>query len=218
MTPKRRAIAGGLAAVVLGGGVTTALLIGPSSTSAASTPSTEPPTSAPESDEGTAAEPEVSLSIGLDADALLDALVESGVITQEQADTIGDQLAESAPEGIPDIRVFPGFPDEMFSFPIEPAFPRDMVPPGRVFGRGFGFDLESVADAIGIDESELRQQLIEGDSIAEIAEANGVDPQTVIDALVADYTERVTDLVQGGDEQAPDSTEPTESPETTTSV
>jgi hypothetical protein len=215
MTPKRRAIASGLAAVVLGGGVTTALLIGPGSTSAASTPSTEPPASSSELGESTA-EPEVNLSIGLDADALLDALVDNGVITQEQADTIADQLAESAPEGIPDIRVFPGFPDEMFSFPIEPAFPRDM--PGRVFGGRFGVNLETVADAIGIDESDLREQLFAGDSIAEIAEANGVDPQAVIDALVADYTERVTQLVQGGDDQATDSTETTEVPETTTSV
>ena len=33
--------------------------------------------------------------------------------------------------------------------------------------------------------------------MAEVAEANGVDPQVVIDALVADYSERVTAWIEG---------------------
>ncbi len=54
-----------------------------------------------------------------------------------------------------------------------------------------------IADAIGIDVETLREELRTGATVAEIAEANGVDPQVVIDALVADYTERVTAWIEG---------------------
>ena len=54
-----------------------------------------------------------------------------------------------------------------------------------------------IAEAIGIDVETLREELRNGATVAEIAEANGVDPQVVIDALVADYTERVTAWIEG---------------------
>jgi transposase-like protein len=57
------------------------------------------------------------------------------------------------------------------------------------------------ASAIGIEETALRDALAEGQTIAEVAEENGVDPQAVIDAIVATETEnlseQITDLVQG---------------------
>ena len=49
----------------------------------------------------------------------------------------------------------------------------------------------AAAEAIGITEDELRAALEGGQSIAQVAEAEGVDVQTVIDALVADGTERL---------------------------
>jgi uncharacterized protein YidB (DUF937 family) len=57
--------------------------------------------------------------------------------------------------------------------------------------------LRTAAQAIGIDASILRDALRDGQTIAEVAEANGVDPQTVIDALVARSTERITRVVNG---------------------
>ena len=54
-----------------------------------------------------------------------------------------------------------------------------------------------IAEALGIDVETLRDELRSGATIAEIAEANGVDPQVVIDALVAEYTERVTAWIEG---------------------
>jgi len=58
-----------------------------------------------------------------------------------------------------------------------------------------GEGLTAAATAIGISEDDLRTALQDGQSIAQVAEANGVDVQTVIDAMVADATDRlVADL------------------------
>jgi len=57
--------------------------------------------------------------------------------------------------------------------------------------------LRTAAEAIGIDVRDLRAALGDGQTIAQVAEANGVDPQDVIDALVARSTERITKVVNG---------------------
>ena len=57
--------------------------------------------------------------------------------------------------------------------------------------------IRTAAEAIGIDAGELRAALRDGQTIAQVAEANGVDPQDVIDALVARSTERITNVVNG---------------------
>lgn len=73
--------------------------------------------------------------------------------------------------------------------------------------RGPGDRLETVAEAIGISVEDLRAALADGSSIADIATANGVDPDDVVEALVAEATarleeieaalpERMTDLVE----------------------
>lgn len=59
--------------------------------------------------------------------------------------------------------------------------------------------IDVAAEAIGITEQELVEQLRDGSTIAEVAEANGVDVQTVIDALVAAATERIDAAVESGD-------------------
>src|SRR5262245_30163160 len=56
---------------------------------------------------------------------------------------------------------------------------------------GPGPQLEAAAEAIGITEEELLAALQDGQSIAQVAEANGVDVQTVIDAMVAAATEKL---------------------------
>jgi uncharacterized protein YidB (DUF937 family) len=57
--------------------------------------------------------------------------------------------------------------------------------------------IRTAAEAIGIEADELRDALRDGQTIAQVAEANGVDPQDVIDALVARSTERITKVVNG---------------------
>jgi uncharacterized protein (DUF433 family) len=59
--------------------------------------------------------------------------------------------------------------------------------------------LDTVSTAIGITESELRDELQDGTTIAEVAEAHDVDPQKVIDAVVAEATKRIDEAVAEGD-------------------
>jgi hypothetical protein len=56
--------------------------------------------------------------------------------------------------------------------------------------------LSTAAEAIGIGEDELRTALEEGQSIAQVAEANGVDVDAVVDAMVAAATERLEDAIE----------------------
>ena len=67
--------------------------------------------------------------------------------------------------------------------------------------------LTAAADAIGITADELKTAVQGGQTIAQVAEANGKSVQSVIDALVAqattDLTERITDLVNGVQPAAP---------------
>jgi uncharacterized protein YidB (DUF937 family) len=55
-----------------------------------------------------------------------------------------------------------------------------------------------LTDVLGLDAAELREQLRDGATLAEIAEAEGVDPQAVVDALVGELEERVATAVENG--------------------
>ena len=59
--------------------------------------------------------------------------------------------------------------------------------------------LDVAAATIGISESELVEAVRDGQSVAEVAEANGVEAQTVIEALVAEVNTRVDEAVASGD-------------------
>ncbi|MEM8862502.1 MAG: hypothetical protein AAGD96_29670 [Chloroflexota bacterium] len=60
-------------------------------------------------------------------------------------------------------------------------------------------DMLDLAAIIGIDEETLWQSLDEGKSLAEIAAANGVDPQVLIDAMVAEEEEFIKMLLDAGE-------------------
>lgn len=49
-------------------------------------------------------------------------------------------------------------------------------------------ELGVAAQAIGVSETDLTAAMKQGQSVAQVAQAHGVAPQTVIDALVADLT------------------------------
>jgi hypothetical protein len=222
MLPHSRTIAGGVAAAVLGGGVTGALLLGPSPTGAA------PPTSSEVVDTDEAASSDADSTTSESEPTLrelLQPLVDSGALTEEEADALAAELASAIPgRAFPDIQIGPdilvrsGFPDA-------PDLPdgRGDGGPRREHRLPF-VGLDVIADAIGIDAETLRQELAGGASIAEVAEANGVDPQVVIDARVAEYTEQITSLVEGeqpasdepsASDEAEDSTDSTVTTETT---
>jgi hypothetical protein len=111
----------------------------------------------------------------------LDDLVAGGTLTQQQADAVEDALRDARPER-------PG-------------------PWGRggPWGPGPGpfhgiarFGLDTAAEAIGIEPEALREALAEGQTVAEVAAANGVDAQVVIDALVAEVESQLDELVADG--------------------
>jgi hypothetical protein len=166
-TSKNKLAALGFAAAVLAGGATGVVLN--ATGSAGATAVTTPATS---TDDGT-----TDATSTLDGDRStrlkesLQSLVDSGALTQEQLDQVISTLEANRPERGVD---------------------------GGRHGRGgwhLGKGLDTVATTIGITVDELRTGLQSGQTIAEIAVANGSSAQAVIDALVADATERITELV-----------------------
>jgi hypothetical protein len=98
-------------------------------------------------------------------------LVADGTLTQAQADAVVSTLIEARPEG-------PGRGGE---------------------GRGrSGPSLDAAATALGLSVEDLRAQLRDGSTLAEIATVQGVDVATVVDALVAEATTRLNEAVTAG--------------------
>jgi hypothetical protein len=108
----------------------------------------------------------------------LSGLVSDGTLTQPQADRVATTLAEQLP-------------------------PRGHGPGGRGHhggpGRGLGPVLQTAAEAIGVPVDELRAALADGRSLAQVAEAEGVERQTVVDALVAAANAHIDEHVADGD-------------------
>ena len=116
----------------------------------------------------------------------LDGLVADGTITQQQADAVDQALDEARPERGPR-------GDRGHHGPF-----------GRFGPAGRGVGLEAAAEAIGIEQDALRDALRDGQTIAEVAEANGVDVQVVIDAMVAAAQERIDEAIADVDERLAD--------------
>lgn len=121
--------------------------------------------------------------------ARLQTLVDDGTLTSSQLDAVVTALEAAGPMG------------------------------GGMGGHGHGGDhdgdhgflradmLTAAADAIGITADELKTAIQGGQTIAQVAEANGKSVQSVIDALVAqatsDLTQHITDMVNGVQPAAP---------------
>jgi hypothetical protein len=173
----KRIIAAGVGAGLLLGGVTGLAVTVPNLASAQDDATTTVPA------EG--ARPKAGPFSGV-----LDGLVANGTITQEQADAIvgageaahAERRANRAEGGM-------GRPEGGMGRP-------EMRGPGRPGGPGRGgMPLESAAEAIGITVEELRTGLQSGQSLAAIAEANGVSADTLIEELTNDARTRITDMV-----------------------
>jgi hypothetical protein len=117
-----------------------------------------------------------------DATADIDEKLAAGDIDQERADALKANLSER----------------------ITDLVERDGLRGGPNGEGGFGHrgrlvDLAVAADALGVTEDELRTELEGGSSIADIATEKGVDLQTVIAALVADATADIDEKLAAGD-------------------
>ncbi len=111
---------------------------------------------------------------------VLQPLVDDGTITADQLTAIVSTLEAARPMGGPGDGMGPG---------------------GRgMGGRGMGGEgLTAVADALGLTVDELRTSLQDGQTLAEVAAAQGVDAQTVIDTLVVAAGEHLAEEVTEGD-------------------
>ena len=95
-------------------------------------------------------------------------LVENGTINQEQADAVTTALLEATPDH------------------------------PRMLHRGARKGLETAAEVIGVDPVVLAAALRDGSTIAEVAAEHGVEVQVVIDAMVADASEKLNEAVADG--------------------
>jgi hypothetical protein len=190
----RRGTAFGVTAGLLAGGAVGLLVAMPSLSNAASSDATTPPTTevVVNGDSGT---DDSTADVPADVPAAPDAppsdaefqaqaqarirtelqnLVDDGTITAAQADAVAADLATALP---------------------------DHGPGGRGPGghrRGPGFDGEVLAGLLNIDVATLRSDLRDGKTVAQIATEQGVDPQTVIDSLVAEAKSHLDLSVQNG--------------------
>jgi hypothetical protein len=69
--------------------------------------------------------------------------------------------------------------------------------PGHGPGHGPGpvGHLDTAAETLGLSTDELVEQLHDGTTLGEIADEAGVDRQTLVDAILADQEERVTEML-----------------------
>jgi hypothetical protein len=178
MNRRTRRLTGGAAA--LGAG---AILIGPITALAQSNDdppaSTAPADPAPDDPESPDGPREVDIAGRLAE--VLQPLVDAGTITQAQLDAVVAAVQDAAP---PWSGRGPGGPHG-----------DRRGRPGHIVGR---MSLETAAETIGITEDELLDAVRDGQTIAEVATANGVEPQTVIDTLVTEATERLDEAVADG--------------------
>ncbi|MGI9539650.1 MAG: hypothetical protein ACR2N6_05820 [Miltoncostaeaceae bacterium] len=130
---------------------------------------------------------EIAAANGVSEDALvsqladraneqLDQAVEDGFLTQEQADEKRASLTER----------------------IQERVTSDSPPQRGERGPGGGASLETAARVIGESETSIRADLRSGQTLAQIAGDAGVETSTVVDAIVADKTERIEQRIEDG--------------------
>jgi hypothetical protein len=114
----------------------------------------------------------------------LDAAVAAGRITESEAASIRERIEAG------DFLGPPGF-----SFGFGPGFGLDVRHPGGV---GADVRLDSAADYLGLTEAELQQRLRDGQSLAEIAKAEGKSVDGLKQALLAPAKEKLANAVEKG--------------------
>lgn len=166
---RRSAAAAGLAAGLLAGGAAGAVLSTPGVSGAQEDTTTSVP-----SGEVPDRRSEIVERVDQRLRSALAPLVEDGTIDQSQADAVVEALRSAGP------------------------------PEGRPGGHGPGHlrggpGLDAAAEALGVDRDDLREQLRGGATLAEIAEQQGVEVATVVDALVAELAGHLDERVADGD-------------------
>jgi ribosomal protein S20 len=135
--------------------------------------------------EGDATLAQVAQEQGVDAQTVIDAMVADATAHIDEAVQEGDLTADQANERKANLQ-------ERITSLVNEGKPKGGGP------RGKGPKLEAAAEALGVSTDELREQLRDGKTIAQVAEDRDVDKQEVIDAMVADAREHLDQAVQDG--------------------
>jgi predicted DNA-binding protein YlxM (UPF0122 family) len=136
---------------------------------------------------------EVAEAQGVDTQSIVDAInaeieqwvqeaVNEGRLTQEQADRIRESLADFDGERL-----------------LGLAMPFGPLHGG--FGRGWGGAqaiMETAAEVLGLAPEDLRSELEGGKTLGDVAEAEGVETQAIVDAVHAQVTEMLQEAVESG--------------------
>ncbi len=138
-------------------------------------------------EDGTTTIAAVAEAQGVDVQTVIDAMVADATAKIDQKVADGDVTEAKATE------IKSNLEDRITEMVNEGRPARGPGGPGRP-------GLEAAAKALNLDEDELKTKLHDGDqTIAEVAQAQGVDVDTVIDAMVADATAKVDQKVADGD-------------------
>jgi hypothetical protein len=113
----------------------------------------------------------------------LDAAVAAGRLTEEQADEIRERIESGDFLG-------------PLAFGFGPGFGLDVHVEG---GPGAGVSMESAADYLGVTEAQLHERLRDGQTLAEIAKAEGKSVEGLKQALLAPAKDKLDNAVQKGE-------------------
>lgn len=127
-------------------------------------------------------EAELVAALTTAAEARLAEAVENERLTQEEADEKAADLEERIGE-------------QINALPSERPIREGRGGHGHGGRQGAGL---AVLEGLGIDQAELREGMAAGQTLAEIAESQGVSQDDLVDALIADATERVDQAVENG--------------------
>lgn len=173
--------AGGALALTTLGGVAVAVPTLTAADTPAATESAEPDDTGAPADAPTDAERLAERTSRIAEE--LAGLVSDGTLTQEQADKVASTLAEAAPG-------------------------RGPGGPGHGHGPGGGpgglggvlrEGLDTAAGTLGLEEDVLRDRLRDGETLGEVADAEGVARDDLVSALVTRAQELLADAVADGD-------------------
>lgn len=207
MTPNRKLLAGAAFSLALAGGGVAGALLGTPNLSLAQAGSTQSAALAEEGGGGplgwhrgeglsTAAD-----ALGMTVEELRTELRAGKSIADVAADqgvdvqTVVDALVADATERLEELQA--SLPERMTELVNRTGWGEHDGPRGG-HHRARRIALDTAAEAIGISVDDLRAAMQDGSTIAEVATANGVEVQTVVDALVAEATARIDAAVEDG--------------------
>jgi polyhydroxyalkanoate synthesis regulator phasin len=117
---------------------------------------------------------------------VLDGLVNDGTISQDQEDKIIQAFKDAKPEKAPG------------QGPGQGQGPLGRRGRGAAAGQILKGMVDVAANTIGVPPSDLANELKSGKSVADVATAHNVDPQTVVQAIVDAGNTKVDEAVTNG--------------------